>query len=71
VPRDHRKNMQLMMFSDFGLAAPILQALRSKGYNTPTPIQAKAIPTVLTGRDMLGSNSPPRSRKASAPTGGI
>jgi ATP-dependent RNA helicase RhlE len=46
--------MQLMMFSDFGLAAPILQALRSKGYNTPTPIQAKAIPTVLTGRDMLG-----------------
>jgi ATP-dependent RNA helicase RhlE len=46
--------MQLMMFSDFGLAAPILQALRSKGYNTPTPIQARAIPTVLTGRDMLG-----------------
>jgi ATP-dependent RNA helicase RhlE len=42
------------MFSDFGLAAPILEALQSEGYNTPTPIQAKAIPIVLTGRDVLG-----------------
>ena len=43
-----------MMFSDFGLAAPILRALQSEGYDTPTPIQAKAIPIVLTGRDVLG-----------------
>ena len=40
-----------MMFSDFGLAAPILRALQSEGYDTPTPIQAKAIPIVLMGRD--------------------
>jgi ATP-dependent RNA helicase RhlE len=53
VPRDQR-NFQLMMFSDFGLAAPILEALQSEGYDTPTPIQAKAIPIVLTGRDVLG-----------------
>jgi len=42
------------MFSDLGLSAPILQALRGEGYEKPTPIQAKAIPIVLTGRDLLG-----------------
>ena len=42
------------MFSDLGLSAPILQALQGEGYVTPTPIQAKAIPIVLTGRDLLG-----------------
>src|SRR4029077_8445095 len=49
-----RKNTQLTMFSDLGLSAPILQALQGEGYVTPTPIQAKAIPIVLTGRDLLG-----------------
>jgi ATP-dependent RNA helicase RhlE len=49
-----RKNAQLTTFSDLGLAAPILQALQGEGYATPTPIQAKAIPTVLAGRDLLG-----------------
>jgi len=49
-----RKNKQLTMFSDLGLSAPILQALQGEGYVTPTPIQAKAIPIVLTGRDLLG-----------------
>jgi ATP-dependent RNA helicase RhlE len=43
-----------MNFSDLGLAAPILKALRGEGYHTPTAIQAKAIPTILTGRDALG-----------------
>ncbi len=41
-------------FSDFGLSAPILDALRTEGYTTPTPIQAKAIPDVMAGRDLLG-----------------
>jgi ATP-dependent RNA helicase RhlE len=41
-------------FSDLGLAAPIQQALAAKGYDTPTPIQAQAIPPVLTGRDLCG-----------------
>jgi ATP-dependent RNA helicase RhlE len=43
-----------MKFSDLGLAAPILRALDAKGYATPTPIQATAIPVVLAGRDLLG-----------------
>ena len=46
--------MQLTMFCDLGLAAPILKALEGEGYQTPTPIQAKAIPIVLAGRDLLG-----------------
>ena len=41
-------------FSELGLAAPLLRALEEAGYQTPTPIQAQAIPTVLTGRDLLG-----------------
>jgi len=41
-------------FSELGLSAPILKALESEGYTAPTPIQAKAIPPVLSGRDLLG-----------------
>ena len=41
-------------FSDLGLPAPILQALAAEGYETPTPIQERAIPHVLAGRDLLG-----------------
>jgi ATP-dependent RNA helicase RhlE len=44
----------LTEFSDLGLAAPILRALQSAGYDTPTPIQAQAIPIILAGRDILG-----------------
>lgn len=43
-----------MTFNDFDIAAPILKAVCEKGYETPTPIQAKGIPVVLAGRDMLG-----------------
>jgi ATP-dependent RNA helicase RhlE len=41
-------------FSDLGLAEPLVRALEAKGYSTPTPIQAQAIPYVLEGRDLLG-----------------
>ncbi len=41
-------------FSDFGLAAPLLKALNEEGYESPTPIQAKAIPDVMSGHDLLG-----------------
>ena len=41
-------------FSDFGLAQPLLKALAAEGYDTPTPIQGKAIPHVMEGRDLLG-----------------
>jgi len=43
-----------MQFQDLGLAEPILKALTSKNYTTPTPIQAQAIPPLLEGRDLCG-----------------
>ena len=43
-----------MSFQSLGLSQPVLQALESKNYSSPTPIQQQAIPTVLTGRDLLG-----------------
>ncbi len=45
----------LPRFEDFGLAAPVLQSLAEQGYAHPTPIQAKAIPVVLQGRDVMGA----------------
>jgi ATP-dependent RNA helicase RhlE len=41
-------------FNELGLAKPLLRALADEGYDSPTPIQALAIPTVLAGRDLLG-----------------
>ena len=41
-------------FTDLGLSAPLLKALSEHGYETPTPIQAQAIPPVLAGRDLMG-----------------
>ncbi|MBP6777180.1 MAG: DEAD/DEAH box helicase [Piscinibacter sp.] len=42
-----------MKFQDLGLAEPLLRAVHEYGYDTPTPIQAQAIPMVLTGGDLL------------------
>ena len=44
----------LSNFQQFGLAAPILRALTEEGYERPTPIQEKAIPDVMAGRDLQG-----------------
>ena len=44
-----------MRFADFGLAPEIQRALSDQGYVHPTPIQAKAIPIVLQGRDVMGA----------------
>jgi ATP-dependent RNA helicase RhlE len=41
-------------FKDLKLIAPIQKALTKKGYTTPTPIQAKSIPGLLSGRDLIG-----------------
>ncbi len=41
-------------FQSLGLAQPILQAITEAGYETPTPIQLQAVPSVMTGRDVLG-----------------
>ncbi|MFT5847579.1 MAG: ATP-dependent RNA helicase RhlE [Psychroserpens sp.] len=44
-----------MSFKDLGLSEPLLRAISKKGYTTPSPIQEKAIPPVLDGRDVLAS----------------
>lgn len=44
-----------MKFTDLDLIEPILKALDKKGYTHPTPIQEKAIPSILEGRDLLGT----------------
>ena len=41
-------------FAELDLIAPLQQALSDVKYTTPTPVQAKTIPTALTGRDILG-----------------
>lgn len=43
-----------MNFSNLNLTKPVLRALSELGYETPTPIQAQAIPPALEGRDVLG-----------------
>ena len=43
-----------MRFDDLGLDDVLLQNVSAEGYTTPTPIQARAIPPLLTGRDLLG-----------------
>jgi ATP-dependent RNA helicase RhlE len=43
-----------MSFENLKLIEPVLKALKTEGYTTPTPIQAQAIPIVLNHRDLLG-----------------
>ena len=44
-----------MLFTSLGLCDPILKAITETGYTKPTPIQAKAIPLVLEGKDVLAA----------------
>jgi ATP-dependent RNA helicase RhlE len=43
----------LMSFDNLGLSDPLLRAVRSEGYQSPTPIQSQAVPHVLKGRDLM------------------
>jgi len=45
---------RLTQFTDLGLDKALIKALAEKGYASPTPIQAQAIPGVMAGRDLLG-----------------
>ena len=47
-------NISLPSFRDLDLIEPVLKAVESAGYETPSPIQAKIIPFMLDGRDVLG-----------------
>ena len=42
-----------LSFASLGLRAELLRALADEGYETPTPVQAQAIPPILQGRDVL------------------
>ncbi len=44
-----------MTFEQLGLSAPLLRAVQEKGYSDPSPIQAEAIPAVLSGRDIMAA----------------
>ena len=44
-----------MTFATLGLIEPLLRALETLGYKTPTPVQAQAIPAVLAGRDLMAA----------------
>ena len=44
----------IISFSDLALSAPLLQAIREIGYETPSPIQAASIPPLLEGHDLVG-----------------
>ena len=44
-----------MTFASLGLSQPILEAVASHGYETPSPIQLKAIPAVIEGRDVMAA----------------
>ncbi len=48
------KGTNRMTFQELGLSKPILKALAEQGYERPSPIQEKAIPPALAGRDVLG-----------------
>ena len=45
----------MMTFSSLGLSKTLLRTLDEIGYTTPTPIQTKAIPVVLSGRDVMAA----------------
>ena len=45
----------LMTFASLGLTAPLIATLETLGYRTPTPVQSKAIPAVLAGRDLMAA----------------
>jgi len=45
-----------MSFADLGLSEPIQRAVTEAGYETPTPIQAQAIPLILESKDVIGAS---------------
>ena len=49
------QDLQYMKFSSLGLDPCLIDALSNKGYETPTPIQEKAIPSILEGHDLLAA----------------
>jgi len=55
VPGPHQENPPLSSFDNLGLQAELLRAVREQGYSVPTPVQARAIPAILAGRDLMAA----------------
>jgi ATP-dependent RNA helicase RhlE len=54
TPISIERENSLTAFEQLGLAEKLVRAVRAEDYHTPTPIQAQAIPVLLTGRDLMG-----------------
>ncbi|KZZ66273.1 DEAD/DEAH box helicase, partial [Oleiphilus sp. HI0128] len=54
-----------MPFSKLGLSDPILKAITDKGYTEPSPIQCKAIPAIIAGRDVVAASQTGTGKTAS------
>lgn len=53
----HKRNLKgeiKLLFEELNIIEPIQKALKTEGYTNPTPIQVKAIPSLLKGKDLLG-----------------
>jgi len=55
ISADPAENVIKVSFTDLGLSEPLLKAVRDQGYDTPSPIQAQAIPAVISGRDVMAA----------------
>jgi superfamily II DNA/RNA helicase len=55
TPAESSDSAVSITFADFGLDPRVQKAIGEQGYNTPTPIQAQAIPHVLAGKDLMGA----------------
>lgn len=55
APQEEGDQSTRCSFNDFGLCSDILRAINKQGYDKPTPIQAKSIPHVLSGADVLAA----------------
>jgi len=55
ISADTAENTIKINFTDLGLSEPLLKAVRDQGYDTPSPIQAQAIPAVISGRDVMAA----------------
>jgi ATP-dependent RNA helicase RhlE len=55
TPAESSDSPVSITFADFGLDPRVQKAIGEQGYNTPTPIQAQAIPHVLAGKDLMGA----------------
>jgi ATP-dependent RNA helicase RhlE len=55
TPAESADSPVSITFADFGLDPRVQKAIGEQGYNTPTPIQAQAIPHVLAGKDLMGA----------------